>query len=313
MNGFSVIAENIIVLGLAMLIGFICVKTGYIPKETKDALSKIIVKVTLPVLVMTSLTKLELNGEKVINSVITAVSGLIIVGIMFLIGIIIARLFKMERPRAVMHACMSAFGNTVFVAYPLIQALYGDEGLLYAALFVFANDCYLWTLGVYKMSEVSAEKSSPGKNIKHLINPATIAFGISFIMMIFKLQFGGPIKTVLTGIGSTTTYLSMFFIGGTLASVKFKDIYKRVPLFVIVAVKMLIIPFILIAFLKLFNINDTVRAVLVLQAAMPVSTVVSILASEYKCDTIYSAEGVFITTVLSLITIPVVYTVMNVF
>jgi hypothetical protein len=310
LEGFSTIVNSILTLGLAMLVGFVCVKTGYITEEQKNALSKIIVKVTLPILVVTSLTKLELNHEKIVNCVYVLILALIIIGVMYAVGQLVSKLFHMDKKRAVMHSCMSCFGNVVFMAYPLIQALYGEEGLLYAAIFALANDLYLWTMGVYKMASTESGETSIKKNLKNLINPATIGFVISFFMMITGLKFTGVIKDVLTGIGGTTTYLSMLFIGGTLALVDFRHIYKRVSLFVLVAIKMIALPICLIAILKLFNISDIVKYVVILQAAIPSSTVLTILATEYNTDVIYSAEGVFITTIASLFTLPIVYYLM---
>jgi hypothetical protein len=103
----------------------------------------------------------------------------------------------------------------------------------------------------------------------------------------------------------------MLFIGMTLAMVDFRHLYRRVSLFVLVAVKMLIIPALLIFVLKFIPIDDLVKSVLVLQAAIPTSTVLVILTTDYGCDTVYSAEGVFITTLLSLATLPAVYWLMQ--
>ena len=104
----------------------------------------------------------------------------------------------------------------------------------------------------------------------------------------------------------------MFFIGGTLALVDFKHIYKRVWLFVLTAVKMVIIPIILMFVLKPFNLGEMVTAVIVLQAAMPASTILVILGMEYDGDVLYCAEGVFITHLFGLLTLPFVYYLMSV-
>lgn len=312
MQGFETIINSILTLGLAMLIGFICVKTGYIKTEVKDAISKIIIRVTLPLLMITSLTKLTLDKTKVINSVTTVIAALIIIGILYIAGVLCAKLFKLEKPKAAIHICMTCFGNVVFIAYPLIQALYGDEGLLYAALFAFANDCWLWTAGVYTMSRVKGSGGSFTANLKRLITPATIGFLISLFMLITGLRFKGIIKDVLTNVGGITTYLSMLFIGMTLAMVDFRHIYKRVSLFALTLVKMLIIPVLLILVLKNIPIDPLVKSVLVLQTGIPTSTVLVILTTDYDCDTVYSAEGVFITTLLSLGTLPLLYKFMQI-
>lgn len=308
MIGFTDVLSKILVLGIAMFIGFICVKSGYIKEEVQSALSKILVKVTLPILVVTTMTKLELDSERIIKCIIVLITAWLSLAVMFLIGLIFAKLFKMKGERAVMHSCMSCFGNIVFIAYPLIQAIYGDEGILYAALFVFANDCYLWTVGVYKLSAVS-NAGSFKKNLKKLANSGTFAVCIALIMMAAGLRFGGILKTSLEGIAGTTTYLSMLFLGGTLAEVDFRHIYKRWTLFVLLAVKMIAFPMLLSFVLKTIGMDEVVAGVVVLQTAMPVSTVLTILAAEYKCDVVYGAEGAFITTVASLFTLPLIASV----
>jgi predicted permease len=249
--------------------------------------------------------------KKIINSVTTVLCAYVIIGVLYCAGIATAKLFKLEKSQATIHTCMTCFGNVVFIAYPLIQALYGDEGLLYAALFAFANDCWLWTVGVYTLSGTRGREGSFFGNLKNLITPSTIGFLISLFMLITGLRFTGIVKDVLTNVGSVTTYLSMLFIGMTLAMVDFRHLYRRISLFVLVAVKMLIIPALLIFVLKFIPIDDLVKSVLVLQAAIPTSTVLVILTTDYGCDTVYSAEGVFITTLLSLATLPAVYWLMQ--
>lgn len=307
MQGFGTIVTSITTLGLAMVIGFISVKTGYLDIKIKDAISKVIIRITLPLLMITSLTKLTLDAQKVTNSIITVILSLIIIGILYFSGRFTSHFMHLDDAKRRTHICMSTFGNVVFIAYPLIQALLGDEGLLYAALYAFANDCWLWTAGVYTMSGGTDKESSIWANLKKLVTPSTIGFLISLVMLITGLRFTGIVKDVLTNVGSLTTYLSMLFIGMTLAMVDFKGILRRVSLYVLIAVKMLLIPVLLVLILKYIPIDSIVKSVLILQAAIPTSTVVVILTTDYGCDTIYGAEGVFLSTLLSLATLPAMY------
>lgn len=312
MQGLGTIVSSILTLGLAMLIGFICIKTGYLTSETKDAISKVIIRVTLPLLMITSLTKLTLDHTKVVNSITTVLCAYVVIGILYLAGIVTSKVFKMDKPREAIHTCMTCFGNVAFIAYPLIQALYGDEGLLYAALFAFASDCWLWTIGVFTLAKVKSSGGSFTANLKRMITPSTIGFFISLFMLITGLRFTGIIKDVLTNVGGITTYLSMLFIGMTLAMVDFRHIYKRVSLFVLTLVKMLAVPLLLICILRFMPFAPLVKYVLVLQAGIPTSTVLVILSDNYGCDTVYSAEGVFITTLLSIGTLPLLYHFMQI-
>lgn len=99
----------------------------------------------------------------------------------------------------------------------------------------------------------------------------------------------------------------MIFLGGTLADIDFRSLYKRVTLFALIIVKMIAFPALLLFIFRALDIDDTVAGVAVLQAAMPTSTVLSILAAGYKGDVIYSAEGAFLSTLACIGTIPVVY------
>lgn len=307
MQGFNSILTSITTLGLAMVIGFISVKTGYLDIKIKDAIAKVIMRITLPLLMITSLTKLTLDHTKATNSIITVICSLIVIGLMYLCGRLTSHFMKLDAPKKRVQICLSTFGNVVFIAYPLIVSLFGEEGLLYAALFAFANDCWLWSAGVYTLSGGGDKNASWLDNLKKLITPSTIGFLISLIMLITGLRFGGIVKDVLTNVGSLTTYLSMLFIGMTLSMVNFKEVFKRTGFYVLIAVKMILLPALLTIILKYIPIDDIVKSVIILQVAIPASTVVVMLTTDYDCDTVYGAEGVFLSTLISLATLPLMY------
>lgn len=151
MQGFETIINSIIKLGIAMLVGFVCIKTGYITKEQNNGLSKVIVRVTLPILIITSLTSLEFDTQKLKNSIYVLLVSIVVVAFLFAVGTVTSKISKMDKSRAIMHRCMTCFGNVVFMAFPLIQALYGAEGLLYAAIYELANDT--WSLDARRVSD----------------------------------------------------------------------------------------------------------------------------------------------------------------
>lgn len=311
MEGFSTILHNIILLALMIGVGYAAVKTKYISIDVKNALSKVIVRITMPMLVITSLTKVELDAARIKNSLILIVTAFLAILVLYILGGITARAFKLKRDTAVVHQCMSAFGNVVFLGYPLIEALFGAEGIFYAALFGFANDLLVWTVGVYRLASLKNEQASTLENLKNLLNPATIAFGAAIVMMIFGWKFTGVVEEVLTKMGSATTALSMIFIGGTLATVDLKHIYKRVQIFLLAVVKMLIAPILLVFVVRFLPVDDMVKAIIILQLAMPTQTMIAIITTEYDGDVSYAAEGIFITTILSLGFLPLVYYIMN--
>ena len=303
--GFEVIATQIAMLGIAMLIGFLGVKLKYLGADLRNAISSVIVKITLPLLIITSITSQTLERDMLKNAGLLIAIEIPAIALMIGLGLLTAKLFRLKNATRTIHTCMSAFGNVIFLGYPLITALYGAEGLFYAIIYALVNDSFVWTLCVYLMGKESGNRTkSP---VKNLINPNTVSFVIAIPMLFLGLKLPGLIHDALASVGSLTTYLSMLFIGMTLAVIDLREIYKRFSIFVLSFVKMLLVPVLLIFVLGTVGLDKTLAGVLILQVGMPVQTVLTILANEYHSDFKYATECVFITTVLSLGTLPLLY------
>lgn len=308
MEGFSVILHNILFLAGMMLIGAVAVKTGYLTPENKNMLSKLIVRITLPLLIVNTLTQVELDAERMRNSTFVLITAFAVMALLYLCGMLTAKLLKLPPATALVHRCMTAFGNIVFLGYPLIQALYGADGLFYAALYAFANDLLVWTFVVWRLSSVSGEKKpTPKETLKNCLNPPTIAFIISFIMLIFGFKLSGIPKEIAQGLGGTTTYLSMLFIGGTLAEARLSDMLKCSSVLILTLTKMVIMPILLIYIMQMMPFESMVKGVIIMQVAVPAQTILSILTQEFGGDTHYVSKTIFITTLSGLATMPIIY------
>lgn len=311
MKGFEVILENITLLSAMMAVGFICVKSGYISGEVKNALSKIIVRVTLPLLIVNALTNIELTPARAKNAALVAVLALAVVAVMYAVGALTARLWRLELPAAVIHRCMMAFGNVAFLGYPLIRAIFGDEGFFYAAVYEFVNDIFVWTFVVCKLNSIGADGKIPLKTqIKNAVNPCTIAFFVSFALMLLKIRPTGLALDLTEGIGSMTTPLSMIFIGGTLAEVRLGGLRRLWSFSAVVLIKMLAAPVLLALLTRALPLSEAARGAFLLQVGMPSQTILSVLTLEYGGDSVYTSEGILITTLAALITLPAVYYVL---
>ncbi len=311
MEGFDTIVHNIMLLAAVMAVGFAAVKTGYIGVEVKNAISKVIVRIALPVLILNALTGIELTAERLRNAGIVVIIALAAIILLYGIGIISSKLFKMPETTAVRHRCMMSFGNVAFLGYPLIRALFGDEGFFYAAVFEVVNDAFVWTFVVCRLNMLGKrDKMTPKIILKNVTNPCTVAFVISFIMMLFGWRFTGFAKELTDGVGGMTTWLSMLFIGGTLAEVRASKTSNISSIFVIVLIKMIIMPVLIILATRGMGIDSAARGAAILQVAVPSQTIISVLTLEYGGDTVYTSVGILITTLAGLVTMPLVYYLM---
>lgn len=306
----SMIINPIVMLFIAILIGFVSVKCNYLNADIRTVLSKIIVKITLPCLIVTSLLSKELSGEVVGNAAIAVLSGIVVIPGLCLLGICTAKLFRLKEPTKTVHAILSGGGNTSFLGYPIVLAIFGTEGLFYAVLFSMVNESLFWTVGVYLLYRSGGAKEK-GNSLKKLFNPNTITFLITIPLMLLKVKLPPIINDALSGIGSTTIELSMLFIGMTLATVDVKKLYQRVSMLLPAFIKMVIAPVLVGILLIKIGVGALTTGVLMLEIAMPAQTVVSIVAMEANSDEQYAAEYIFFSTMLSLVTLPFVYYIME--
>ncbi len=300
---FSTVVEQVAVLGIVMLFGFIICKTGYIEAKAKDSISKLIVNLILPCLIISSISKQEFKSELLEDILLVFVMTLFCIGTLFCLGVITAKILKIPNATKSVHKLLMTLGNVIFIGYPIITAMYGDEGFIYAIIYWMINDLFLWTVGVIMFSRDESGKSSP---LKKLANPNTISFAIATVMFILGIKLPPIIHRAAEEVGALTTHLSMIFIGMALATVNIKNAIKKWWIFVIAPIKLVIMPIIFILIFKFFGIKEVILGAVVLEAAMPAQTVLTILANEHKADFEYAAVGMFITTVLSLVTLPFV-------
>lgn len=308
------ILTQILILFLLAAIGYISGKTGYLPEKTGLVTSKLVIRITMPALILSKMLSADFSADNYFD-------GLKLMGIAFGFLLLIyiftlpfTKMMKLPDKSRHIYSMQTLFGNVIFFAFPLFQALFGDIGVIYALFFNIGNDLLLWTLGVYLAGR---HKGGGFKNgLKHIFNANMIMFLVGTVLVLTKVSDklkGGVLFQTADMIGKATSPLSMIFIGLVLAGAKtgfFKNIGKKFIVIMMSAQKLLIAP-ILIGAALLFAvkqgwISDVVMMVAVLQFAMPVGTLTVSIAAEYDSDYEMAAEGVFASTLLSIVTLPLI-------
>ncbi len=315
------IIYQIVTLVLLALTGFTAGRTRYLPESSGMVLSKVVVKLTAPILIVTTMADYSFTPKMLADGAVLYLLGIAFLLLAFFISVITSKWVSLEASTANIYKMLSMFGNVMFLAYPLLLTLYGEKGIIYAVFFNLSNDTLLWTLGVYLANKHNTSRWRD--NLKHLINGNTVAFalGMVFILTNFKgyvenaHPFARGIYDLLINtfgpLGKTTIYLSMVFIGLILSEVRFKsmsDIFKRYPLMLLSFFKLLLVPAAAILILKWAGsgIDIFIKEILVLQLAMPCGTIVAAVAAQHDSDYRFATEGVFFSTILSAVTIPLI-------
>lgn len=316
--GFTTIINQIVFLGVLALCGIIAYRYKILQNSAKEVIEKLIFFVTLPLLIVTKLASLNLTSEILRNGAMVILGTYLILIIQLFIGKLTAKLFKLKRPQAAVHELHTAFGNIVFLGFPLLDALFpGGEAILYAALYQLAINTVMWTYGVYKLNPSTKEKGL--KNLKKLINPNIIALSLGLLMMVFSIRIPAIINAPLKGLGGTTLYLAIIYIGVLLAQTKIKNTLRSINVYVLSFNKMFLLPVVFIFLFKaVFNVlniemNTVAFSSLILESAMPCMAILVLVAKRFGGDDELAMKNVFISHILSLISLPFILLMLQLF
>ena len=312
-----IIISQIFILAVVVLIGAVAAKYKVLTYESKDLLSKVIYNISLPLMLFTNFLKLDATPRLLANSIVVlSVAGFVIL-FLLLIGWITTKLFKIKGREAAVFKAHSMFGNTIFLGFPLIYALYGSEGLLYASMFQLVSTLIMWTIGVIVLTY--GDGSSWKKSFMKVVNPNTIATlsGLCFFLLSIKLP--RLIVTPLSEVGSANTWLSMLYIGAMLAFSNVGGLLRKKSLYIISFNRLVFVPAILVSLFALAAAvlgtapDKLVSSVIILEASMPCMASVVIMAKELGADDHLAVGNVFISTILSIVTLPFVLMAINTF
>jgi len=278
-------------------------------------LSKVIFNISLPLMLFTNFLKLDATPRLIMNSfIVLSVSGFVILFMLFA-GWGVSRIFGIKGREAAVFKAHSMFGNTIFLGFPLITALYGAEGLLYASMFQLVSTIIMWTVGVVVLTYGGG--TSWKKSIAKVLNPNTIATLAGLIFFIFSVKLPAVFMKPLSELGAANTWLSMLYIGAMLVLADVGGLLGKKSLYILSINRLILVPVILVCIFALFSANSAlapdklVSSVIILEASMPCMASIVIMARELGADDRQAVGNVFVSTIISIATLPAVLLAIN--
>ena len=278
-------AQQVIVLFLLIGVGTLAVKTGVLKLEHKQPLSNLLVNIVVPAMIVNSY-QMEFSLEILRN--LLAAFGLSILTI---------------DSRTAIFRFASIFSNAAYMGFPLISALFGSEGLLYASAYVTVFNVLLWTLG-YSMVSGSSDPKAVVKSLAH--TPAIYAVLVGLAIYLLQIPIPALLAQPISLLGAMNTPLSMLITGMLIAAGDLKSIVCSRPIWKLAAVRMLVIPALCLgafALLGLFRFGMAAQVVLLLECC-PAAAITSVFAVQFGHDEQFAAGCVVLTTLLSILTLP---------
>ncbi|EOD00726.1 AEC family transporter [Caldisalinibacter kiritimatiensis] len=290
------------VLFILLIIGFVVKKFNIMTDELGKGISKLVIYVTLPALIITAMNY-KFSEEMMENSIKLLLIGIGVYAFILLISVVFLKVFHVEdiKKRGV-YQFLTIFGNVGFMGYPIVEVIFGKIGVFYAAIYNIWFNILIWTLGVILVTPERNNKI----NLRSLINPGIISIGIGFLLFLFSIELLEPIYISLDKLGASTIPMSMLVVGSLLGDMKFKEIFTNSRLMVSALIKLIIIPLVVYFVLSMFNLSPIVIGIPVIISAMPSAVNAAIFARIHESDYRLASQGVFLTTTLSIITIPLI-------
>ena len=296
----SAILTQMAVLFIVMAVGYAANKFKVLTSQSNKLLSKLVIYIAMPCTILNSV----LSGEATASGRDAAVFMLMAVAsfvLFFLLSAPLPQLVRGQKSDYGMLRFMVVFGNVGFMGFPIIQSIFGVGAVFYVTIFNIVFSVLCFSVGIIMVSG-KGEKVNP----MLFVNPTMVAAVLTVILFYTKPGVPAVISESVELIGRLTTPAAMLVIGSTLATISFKEVFGEVRIYPLAAVKLFVIPVLTWLLLRLFITDALMLGVLTVLAAMPTASNATMLSMEYGGNEILASKGIFLTTLLSVATIPLI-------
>ena len=284
-------------LFLLVAAGVVLRKRGILPETAKSVLTDLVIYLILPCNIISSFfIEFNMNILKGFGII------LVIASLIQLASLLFAKVFYNRetagRKKVLQYGTVCS--NAGFMGNPIAEGVYGAEGLMYASIFLIPQRIVMWSAGISYFTESPDRKEVVKKVLTH---PCIVAVYIGMALMTLQISLPVFLENTIRSVGGCTTAISMVLIGTILAEVEPGSILDK-GIVKYSFIRLVLIPFLVFACCRLLHVAPLLSGVSVLLTGMPAGSTTAILAAKYDGDYIFATKCVVITTLLSLVTIP---------
>jgi predicted permease len=291
--------NQIVIMSILIVIGIICYKIKIIDETANKKLSDLLLNLVLPLLIFLSYqsdSSDELKEGLIISFILAFASHLIAI-------LLTSILFpQKDNSNAIIERYSVIYSNCAFIGIPLINGMVGSKGVFYLTAYITAFNVLLWTHGVIMI----VGRQDLKKTLKTLISPNIVAIFFGLLFFIIHIRIPDFLHQSLNYIASMNTPLAMLIAGVTIGQSEFKKVFGKIRIYYVALIKLLLLPAGLLLLYSLFPIDRTVLITSIISVACPTAAVITLFALRYDKDALYASEIFAVTTLLSMITIPLI-------
>jgi len=289
-------------LFLLLAVGFLCNKVGILTPANNKLLSRLVVNVTLPATLLNAVvgTSVDIHSPEA-KQLFGAIA--LYYSVLAILAFFISRAIAARHPDRGVYQYMCMFSNTGFLGIPLITAMFGQEALFHVALFNIPFNILAFTYGI---AMIRGKREGEKTSLKKVLTPPTVASFVALILFLMGVTFPKAIDDAVSYVGGVTVPCAMMVVGASLATIPAGKVWKDWRMYVVGGYTLLLRPVIIWALASLFVTDPLVLGVTVILASVPVGANTTSLCIQYDANETLSSCSIFITTALSMLTIPVV-------
>ncbi len=299
-------------LQLAMLIliiiGIIAKKIKVINTQAQKSLSNLLIYFILPCNIIVSFQG-KLTSNLIKNSFAVFFISLVIQVLSIFLGKLLFRNFS-DKMKPVMNYGLIC-SNSSFIGLPVVNNIFNSTGVLYASIFQIPIRITMWTSGLTQFTSKNVDENGKKQpvftkeTIKNLIlHPCIIAVFLGILIMVFRIPLPNSLNRSIIFMSQCTIPISMIVIGCILSGCQVSKLFDKAT-FYFTFIRLLAFPLLIFALLKLLRVAPLITGVSILLTGMPAGTTTAILADKYGCDAAFASRVIFISTIFSIITIPI--------
>jgi len=305
--------SQVFTLFLLIVVGYVVKKQKVVTERIHGEVSNLVLNVCLPAMVIHSMN-FAFSPDVLVKSGQLVLAAFVIYSGTILLSYPLTRLMGARGQQRDIFQYVLVFSNVGYMGYPVINAVMGERGVFYTAIYNLAFTVLVWTFGVHLMTRGSAEAGDSHwvAQLKRVVNPNLIALAIGFVLFLFSIELPAPVSATIKMIGDTTTPLSMMFIGFILSDVSIRETVSDPSVYGVSAMRLLLLPLLVFAGFRLLGVTGDLLTVAFISTAMPAAANTAILAAVYGNDYHLGSRTIFISTLLSVVTLPLMILLLGV-
>ena len=293
--------EVMVMLFTMVILGYTACKLGYMGDKFDKKLSSIVVDITCPLLALSSVMGDEMPDRSLILPLVGV--GFLTYIILLVFGFWVPRFISKNHDDQGMIGFSLMFANVGFIGYPIVASIFGPKAVFYAALLNVPNTFFIFTVGVML---VKGEYSIRQFNPKVLLSPALIGAFIAALLVAFGVHTPEMIARPITMVGNITVPAALMIIGSSMARLPLREIIGSGKVYATSFLRLVIVPLSVYFLFRLCGVNTLINNINTVVIAMPVASFGTMFCMKYGRNPSLMTEATFITTLFSIITIPLI-------